>query len=210
MQRALRPDGPGLPDPDRGVGATLLVAAGAAQELDAHLADLASSTRALWGVEPAEDLRARMEQLGAAGARARVTVRPDGVTRVTSKAFRPPAPGGPPVRLVPFLLPGGLGAHDWADRRLADDLAVRAGDGALALLLDEDGEVLEPVGETVLIVQAGELVGPPLDDRRRHAVAAARLPVARRVRLDLDVLRAADQVVTVSSLHGVRPAEVVT
>lgn len=208
MQHALRPDGPGRPDPDRGVGATLLVAAGAAQELDAHLADLAASTRTLWGVEPAEDLRARMEQLGAAGARARVTVRPDGVTRVTSKAFRPPAPGGPPVRLVPFLLPDGLGGHDWADRRLADDLAARAGDGALALLLDEDGEVLEPVGETVLIVQAGELVGPPLDDRRRHAVAAARLPVARRVRLDLDVLRAADQVVTVSSLHGVRAAEV--
>jgi para-aminobenzoate synthetase / 4-amino-4-deoxychorismate lyase len=202
MQDALRAGGPGRPDPARGVGATLLVAAGAAQELDAHLADLAASTRALYGVAPAE------EQLGAAGARARVTVRPDGVTRVTSKAFRPPAPGGPPVRLVPFLLPGGLGAHDWADRRLADDLDARAGEGALALLLDGDGEVLEPVGETVFVVRDGELVGPPLDDRRRHAVAAARLPVARRERLDLDVLRAADQVVVVSSLHGVRPAEV--
>jgi len=208
MQDALRAGGPGRPDPGRGVGATLLVAAGAAQELDAHLADLAASTRALYGVAPAEDLRARMEQLGAAGARARVTVRPDGVTRVTSKAFRPPAPGGPPVRLVPFLLPGGLGAHDWADRRLADDLDARAGEGALALLLDGDGEVLEPVGETVFVVRDGALVGPPLDERRRHAVAAARLPVARRERLDLDVLRTADQVVVVSSLHGVRPAEV--
>lgn len=208
MQDALRPDGPGRPDPTRGVGATLLVAAGAAQELDAHLADLAASSRALYDVVPADDLRARMEQLGAAGARARVTVRPDGVTRVTSKAFRPPAPGGPPVRLVPFVLPGGLGAHDWADRRLADDLCARAGEDALPLLLDEDGEVLEPVGETVLLVRDGALVGPPLDARRRHTVAAARLPVARRSRMDLDDLRDADQVVVVSSLNGVRPAEV--
>ncbi|MTD43273.1 hypothetical protein GKE82_02855 [Conexibacter sp. W3-3-2] len=208
MQDALRPDGPGRPDPDRGVGATVLVAAGAAQELDAHLADLAASARSLYDTAPDPELRSRMLGLGAAGARARVVVLPDGRTRVSSRPFRPPVPGGPPVRLVPFVLPGGLGAHDWADQRLADDLRERAGEGALPLLLDEDGEVLEPVGETVLIVRDGTLVGPPLDDRRRHAVAAARLPVARRERLELETLRRADQLVVVGSLNGVRAAEV--
>lgn len=208
MPPAPRPhddDLPPQPDPARGVGTTLLVAGGGPHDLEAHLDRLARSADELFGVAPDAGLPGELRRLGAAGARVRVTVRPDGTTRVTSQPFDPPPPGGP-VRLVPFTLPGGLGSHSWADRRLADALAARAGSGARALLLDADGSVLEAVGATVLVVEDGRLVAPPLDGRRLPGVTEARLPVAARERLDLGRLAAATSIVLASSLGGVQPA----
>jgi len=204
---ALRPDGPGRPDPDRGVGATLLVAGGRVHDLDAHLTRLTASAREAFGVSGLPDtLPQELSRLGAAGARVRIQVRRDGATRVSSFPFAPPAPGGAPLPLVPFVLPGGFGAHSWNDRRLGDDLRARAGEDAVALVVEPDGEVLEAVGAGVLVVESGRLVGPPLDDRRLPGVSAARLPIGARERLDLDRLVAADAIVLVSSLAGVRPA----
>lgn len=203
---ALRPDGPTRPDPARGVGATLLVAGGRVHDLDAHLRRLAESAGSAFGVRPPGDLREELLRLGAAGARVRVQVRPDGSTRVSSFPFTPPVPTDVPVRLVPFVLPGGLGKHSWNDRRLADDLRARAGDGAVPLLVEPDGEVLEAVGAAVLLIEGGRLIGAPLDGRRLPAVSASRLPVVARQPFDLGRLERADRVVITSSLNGVQVA----
>lgn len=203
---ALRPDGPGRPDPQRGIGATLLVAGGRVHELEAHLERLRADAAALFGVALPADLADELGRLGAAGARVRVQVRPDGTTRLSSFPFTPPSPEAPPVALVPFTLPGGLGPHSWNDRRLGDDLRRRAGTGAVPLLLDDDGEVLEAVGASVLLVEAGRLIAPPADDRRRPGVTIARLPVAAREPFDLARAAAADALVLASSLDGVRTA----
>jgi branched-subunit amino acid aminotransferase/4-amino-4-deoxychorismate lyase len=205
-QDALLPDGAPRPDAARGVGTTLLVAGGRVHDLQTHLDRLDASARTLYGVVPSPALRDELERLGAAGARVRVEVRPAGSPRVRSAPFDPPAPGGPPVGLVPFTLPGGLGAHSWNDRRLADELRTRAGDGALPLLLDTDGEVLEAVGAAVLIVEGGQLIATRQDDRRLPSVSSARLPVSAREPIGLARLRGADSIVVVSSLHGVRAA----
>lgn len=205
-QPALLPDGAPRPDPSRGVGTTLLVAGGRVHDLHAHLARLQASARTLYGVTPSPTLHDELSKLGVARARVRAEVRPDGSTRVRSAPFEPPEPGGPPLRLVPFVLPGGLGGHSLNDRRLADELLERAGAGALPLLLDEDGEVLEAVGAAILIVEGGRLIATTQDDRRVRSVSAARLPVVARERLDVARLVAADSIVVTSSLHGVRAA----
>jgi len=205
-QDALLPHGAPRPDPSRGVGATMLVAGGRIHDLQTHLDRLEASARTLYGVVPSPALRDELKRLGAAGARVRAEVRPDGSTRVRSDPFEPPAPGAPPVALVPFTLPGGLGAHSWNDRRLPDELRSRAGPGALPLLLDSDGEVLEAVGAAVLIVEGGKLIATQQDDRRLRSVSSARLPVSSRERIDVERLAAAESIVVVSSLHGVRAA----
>lgn len=175
-------------------------------EVEAHLDRLRRSADALFGAALPDDLAAELGRLGAAGARVRVQVRPDGTTRVSSFPFTPPPPQAAPVGLVPFTLPGGLGPHSWNDRRLGDDLRRRAGEDAVPLLLDEDGEVLEAVGASVLVVEAGRLIAPPADDRRLPGVTLARLPVAAREPFDLARAAAADALILASSLDGVRTA----
>jgi len=54
----------------------------------------------------------------------------------------------PAVRLRAALLPGGLGAHKWADRRLLAALAAGFAAGEQVLLADADGTVLETTAGT--------------------------------------------------------------
>jgi para-aminobenzoate synthetase/4-amino-4-deoxychorismate lyase len=116
-----------------------------------------------------------------------------------------PAPDA--VTLSPAVLPGGIGAHKWQDRRLLDELAVRL--EAVPLLLDLDGDVLEAAYANVFIVEGTHLVTPPLDGRQLPGTVRARvlaLHPAREERLSLDRIAAADEVLLASSVRGIHPA----
>ena len=84
----------------------------------------------------------------------------------------PVPPPRPPV-LAPVTLPGGLGEHKWADRRLLDALARRR--GATPLLVDLDGEVLETGWAAVLALEPGVLVAPPRDGRMLDSTSRRRV-----------------------------------
>ena len=116
-----------------------------------------------------------------------------------------PAPD--PVTLSPAVLPGGLGAHKWRDRRLLDELAERL--QAVPLLLDLDGDVLEAAHANVFIVEGAHLITPPLDGRQLPGTVRARvlaLHPAREERLSLERVAAADELLLASSVRGIHPA----
>ena len=110
------------------------------------------------------------------------------------------------------MLPGGWGAHKWADRQGLDALAARL--GAMPLLVDADGCVLEAAIGNVWAVEGGALVTPPADGRILPGVTRAALLrrasalglEARAEPLTLDRLEAADAVFVTTALRLVAPA----
>jgi para-aminobenzoate synthetase / 4-amino-4-deoxychorismate lyase len=204
--------GASRPDPQRGVLSTMLVRDGAAMDLPAHLERLRHSVRDLYG----QALPAGLERTvsGAAApnrlARLRVVVTPETGAEIE---VHPAVPRGPElVRLAPAAIPGGLGAHKWRDRRLLDELERRL--GAVPLLVDLDGQVLEAAHANVWIAEGEELVTPPLDGRLLPGTVRARLladpPAGRTAReeaITLDRLAAAAELLLTSSVRGVHRAE---
>jgi para-aminobenzoate synthetase/4-amino-4-deoxychorismate lyase len=191
------------PDPAAGLYETILVADGVPVALDAHLARLGASLRALYRLAPPPDLAARVRAAARRHARARlrIDVAPGEDAVLEVSALADPAP----AVLRPVVLPGGLGAHKWRDRTLlasheADDPAT------LPLLLDADGYVLE-TSRTSIIAEAadGTLHTPPADGRILPGVTVARLRAAPRA-LTLDDLRAARAIHVASALRGRQPA----
>ena len=81
--------------------------------------------------------------------------------------------GRRPLVLEPFALPGGLGAHKWRDRRLLEALAALR-PGAVPLLVDTDGLVLEAAYANVWIVEGDALITPPADGRMLPGTRAPR------------------------------------
>jgi para-aminobenzoate synthetase/4-amino-4-deoxychorismate lyase len=115
-----------------------------------------------------------------------------------------------PVVLAPAVLPGGLGANKWRDRRLLDELAERL--EAVPLILDLDGDVLEAAYANLFIVEGTHLVTPPLDGRQLPGTVRARvlaLHPAREERLTLARIAAADELLLASSIRGIHPARLV-
>lgn len=176
------------PDPARGAFETLLVVDGRPVELDAHLARLAASARALFGAPamarvagPARALaESSAAELSHAG-RLRLTLAPDEQGRLDLSARSAPVdpeavfPG--PERaptLAPIVVPGGLGAHKWADRRLLDAAAAQL-DGALPLILDVGETVLEAERANLFLVRDETLLTPPADGRLLPGVTRARV-----------------------------------
>ncbi|THE17159.1 bifunctional aminodeoxychorismate synthase component I/aminodeoxychorismate lyase, partial [Kocuria rosea] len=93
----------------------------------------------------------------------------------------PPEPV-PPWRLVPVRLPGGLGGHKWADRRVlahepVPGLWSRSCD---PLLVDADGMLLETGRANVFVVVDGAVLTPPADGRILPGVVRARVLAALR------------------------------
>jgi para-aminobenzoate synthetase/4-amino-4-deoxychorismate lyase len=186
------------PDPALGVFETVLVAGGEPLELEGHLARLARSARELYGVEPALDLPAVS---GLARLRMRLT--PDGRVEVETEPLAPGAVLPAAVaELRPIVVPGGLGAHKWVDRRM---LA-----GPEPLVLDLTGEVLEAGAGAVVAVEGERLVTPPADGRLLPSVTLAALRAGgvavHDEPLTLERLAAADDVLVLSALRRVQRA----
>jgi para-aminobenzoate synthetase/4-amino-4-deoxychorismate lyase len=203
------------PDPALGVFETLLVRGGSPIDARAHMARLERSVRALYGQELPEDLLARVLAAAAAAPlqRVRVTVAPGpaGASRAANVEIQAEPLAGEPgpdaVTLAPAVLPGGLGAHKWRDRRLLDELAGRL--DAVPLLLDLDGDVLEAAYANLFIVEGAHLITPPLDGRQLPGTVRARvlaLHPALEERLSLDRVAAADELLLASSVRGIHPA----
>ena len=199
------------PDAALGVFETLLVRAGSPVDARAHMARLERSVSALYRQELPDDLPARLAATAAAAPLQRVRVIATPAPRFAhididaEPLAAEPAPD--PVTLSPAVLPGGLGAHKWRDRRLLDELALRL--DAVPLLLDLDGDVLEAAYANVFIVEGTHLITPPLDGRQLPGTVRARvlaLHPAREERLSLERVAAADELLLASSVRGVHPA----
>jgi para-aminobenzoate synthetase / 4-amino-4-deoxychorismate lyase len=195
------------PDPALGVFETILVRGGVPVDLRAHLARLERSVSTLYGMELPDDLRTRV-LAAAAGAplqRIRIVARSDRVELDSEPLAAEPAPE--PVVVAPAVLPGGLGAHKWRDRRLVEELAERV--DAVPLIVDLDGDVLEAAYANVFVVEGTHLVTPPLDGRQLPGTVRARvlaLHPAREERLTLDRIAGADELLLASSIRGIHPA----
>lgn len=220
----------------------MLIVDGRPVELDAHLARLSASARELYGDAaeartrgPARAL-AESEARDLALGRLRLTLAPDGAGRLDlvakATAIDPaivfPAPAVPD--LAPVTIPGGLGAHKWADRRPIDVAARAEGStagsphtaperpaataqAAVALILDADGTVLEAERANVFATIDGALVTPPPDGRILPGVTRARvMKIAGDLGIDvrerpltLDDLDAADEAFLTGSVRGIEP-----
>jgi para-aminobenzoate synthetase/4-amino-4-deoxychorismate lyase len=201
------------PDPGLGVFETVLVEHGRPVGLEAHMTRLAHSVTELYGASLPPTLAAGAQAAAAECAalersRMRVLADPDGSVRITVSAVSGVDRGRPAV-LVPFALPGGLGAHKWRDRRLLDALADVAA-GGVPLLLDTDGDVLEAGYANIWLVEGDDLITPPADGRILPGTTRAALltagRAAREERFDLARLARADAIVLTSSISGRHPA----
>ncbi len=197
------------PDPAAGVFETLLVRDGRAVELEPHLVRLAASATALFGATPNGHADLLAAARGVSLGRLRVTVTPDRRRDLRVATVRPEQVfPTQPVRLVPLVVPGGLGPHKWADRRLLEAAEETAGAGAVPLLVDEDGSVLEASRANVFACERGSLVTPPADGRILPGVTRARILALATVReeaLSLERLPAADEVFLSGSVRGIEP-----
>jgi para-aminobenzoate synthetase/4-amino-4-deoxychorismate lyase len=185
------------PDPALGIFETMLVQDGLLALRDAHYARINASAQELYGVEVAlpPPTSARRHWNG----RSRLTFVP-GEGLSAEPGFLGPDPVY--TQVAPFVLPGGLGRHKWADRRLLDAL-TDAADGALPLLIDTDGSVLEATWANVLIEERGRLISPPGDGRALPGIGRRALPYDEEP-VDIDRLLAADAVVLTSALRVIR------
>jgi para-aminobenzoate synthetase/4-amino-4-deoxychorismate lyase len=186
-----------LPDPAAGVFETLLVRGGAARNVAAHVARMRASGAALELRVPERLEELIAQQARRLGTRAlRLTLTAAGLT-IDDRALPPRGL----VELVPIVVPGGLGAHKWADRRLID---AYSGPGVAPLICDVDGHVLEAGHAAVMVVRAGRLIAPPVDGRQ--VPPTSRPSPLEEQPIRLDDLRRADAIILSSSLRGAHPA----
>jgi para-aminobenzoate synthetase/4-amino-4-deoxychorismate lyase len=206
-------------DPGRGVFETMLVIAGRAVELDAHIGRLSASVEALYGHSLSEQARSLVigHAAGIDRGKLRLTAIPGGgppQLRVNAEEIDPGVVFPGPERAASLrghVVAGGLGEHKWADRDLLDRIAAASPD-ELPLLLDADGTVLEASRASVFVIREGGLVTPPTDGRilpsiaRQQAieVAAKEGVEASEERLTVDDLRIAEVFLT-GSVRGVEP-----
>ena len=203
-------DGRERPDPALGVFETIAVRRGTAALLSEHLARLAAGAAALGTAVPVgarQQLVVAAAELGT--GRLRLDLGLSGSIALTPGSLLPRVKAD--VLLAPCLLPGGLGAHKWADRRLLDALGVLL--GAVPLLVDADGSVLEAAWASVWAQEGERLVTPAADGRLLPGVTrAALLRADRRCHAEpvsLHRLRAADALWVSSALRGLVPARLV-
>jgi para-aminobenzoate synthetase/4-amino-4-deoxychorismate lyase len=221
-------------DSGRGVFETMLVIAGRAVELDAHIERLSTSVEALYGRVLPRQARAMVLDRAAEieHGKLRLVVAPLGrlstrevgelpeasgdlalgveAEEVDVEAVFPAANRGAALRST--VVAGGLGEHKWADRDLLDR-ATASAPGELPLLLDADGTVLEASRASVFLVREERLLTPPTDGRilpsiaRRQVIEVANAAgiETSEERLTLADLRTREVFLT-GSVRGVEPA----
>lgn len=126
--------------------------------------------------------------------------------------------GGEPtteaVALCSLRLRGGLGAHKWADRSGLEETQTKLPEGALPLIVDEDGTVLEASRANVFAARDGALFTPPLDGRILPGVTRMRvLELAGELRVETrqtplsrNDLLTAEEVFLTGSVRGIESA----
>ncbi len=208
-----------------GIFDTVLVTDGVASDVQAHVARLDSSVRAVYG----QTVRAGLEEAvhrKVAGLHGRHRLRIDAVPYGPGGGAGPRAAGSTDVlvrmtvrpilddvhawALVPRVIGGGLGPHKWSDRRVLDHEARPDID---LLVLDDDGSVLETGRASIFVVHDDGVHTPPLDGRILPGTERARvidqllgsgIPVIQRRLTTVDVARATEVFVT-NALRGVVP-----
>ncbi len=211
------PDAALLPRPAAGIFTSLLVRDGVAYQLGDHLDRLAASAFRLYGKDLPASLTDELAEClaGRPSGRMRITVRPLGGPLDATVEVAPVAALPAVVDLVSVVVPGGIGAHKWADRRLLARLLTAAGaaDGMQLLIEDTDGSVLETDRASVFAVLDGAVCTPPADGRllpgvtrtavlRLAATAGLGTKTASLTRRDLTY---ASEAFVTNSVRGVLP-----
>jgi para-aminobenzoate synthetase / 4-amino-4-deoxychorismate lyase len=157
------------PRPAAGIFSSLLVRDGVGYQLGGHLDRLAVSAFRLYGKALPASLDDELTECLAEhpSGRLRITVRPLGGPLDATVEVVPLGNPAAVTDLVPVVVPGGIGAHKWADRRLLARLSSTAGaaDGTQLLIEDTDGHVLETDRASVFAVLDGAVCTPPADGR---------------------------------------------
>ena len=215
-------------DVAQGIFTTLLVLDGDPVDLEAHIARLDASVRAVYGttVRAGLDDAVRRKAAGLSGRhRLRIDAIPlaesaEVAVRMSTAELHAPASTW---RLIPQIVSGGLGQHKWIDRSVLGGGTSRwhAGSGQRGrvggsddpLLIDADGSVLESGRANVFVVLDDGVHTPPLDGRILPGTARARIieqltaagiPVLQR-RLTSDDFARASEVFVSNTLRGVVP-----
>jgi para-aminobenzoate synthetase/4-amino-4-deoxychorismate lyase len=219
-RRPRRATGPGpalRPRPAAGVFTSLLVRDGVAADLEEHVSRLAASARELYGKELPGSLHDDLARCLAArpAGRLRITVQPLGGPLHTTVECVPLDRASAVTDLRPVVVPGGIGSHKWADRRLLTRYLATAGAGpGMQLLIeDADGSVLETDRASVFAVVGGVLRTPPADGRLLPGVTRAailRLAAAAGLPTCVGPLRSGDlehatEIFVTNSVRGVLP-----
>ena len=203
------------PDPRAGVFDTLVARDGRPVAGRLHLARLAASAAARYGLPLPPDAAARLDAAAADPARRRLRVAarpgPRGRLELAVRAT-PLASARPPVRRTRTTVPGGLGAHKWSDRRLLDLLADAVAPDQ-PLICDLDGHLLEAARANLFIVEDGVLLTPPVAGRLLPGVTRARVLAlaaglgleARCAAISRRRLLAADEAFVTGSVGGIEP-----
>jgi para-aminobenzoate synthetase / 4-amino-4-deoxychorismate lyase len=212
-----RPDPALLPRPASGIFTSLLVRDGGADRIADHLDRLDASARVVFGTGLPPALGRDLARCLAdrPSGRLRITVRPLGGPLHASIEVVPLDAAAPAADLVPVIIPGGIGSHKWADRRLLDEYAQAAGNGPAHQLLieDTDGQALETDRGSLFAVSGGLLRTPPADGRLLPGITRAavlRLAAAAGLRAETGPLTRTDlttaaEVFVTSSVRGVLP-----
>ncbi len=201
-------------DVAQGIFTTLLVLDGNPVDLEAHIARLDASVRAVYGttVRAGLDDAVRRKAAGLSGQhRLRIEAIPlaesaEVAVRMSTAELRAPSSTW---QLIPQIVSGGLGQHKWIDRSVLGQV----GGSIEPLLIDADGSVLESGRANVFVVLDDGVHTPPLDGRILPGTARARIieqltaagiPVLQR-RLTSDDFARASEVFVSNTLRGVVP-----
>jgi para-aminobenzoate synthetase / 4-amino-4-deoxychorismate lyase len=209
---ALPFEGP-LPDPAEGVFETTLVTGGRPVALDAHLARIEASLAELYGRAVPEGAVSQVEEAanGVELGRLRLTVGADGKSSVRVADVDPALVfPSEPISVAAIAVPGGIGAHKWADRRLLEQAEAQV-EPAVPLVVDaNDGAVLEGSRGSLFVVRDGVVITPPADGRLLPGITRAQaIEVVRGLGVELREeavdLDAADEVFLTGAVRGVEP-----
>jgi para-aminobenzoate synthetase/4-amino-4-deoxychorismate lyase len=209
------------PRPTAGVFTSLVVTSGQTRGLAAHLDRLAASVARLYRKELPASLPAGLARClaGRPAGRLRITVRPVGGPLQATVEVVPLTPPPDAVTLRPVIVPGGVGAHKYKDRRLLAGLTrqARLAPDEQLLLTDDTGELLETDRANLFAVADGVLLTPPADGRLLPGTTRAAIIQAARDSgikvgfkpLTLDQLQAAGEVFVTNAVVGVLPVAAV-